>query len=328
MQLDLEAQILQASQIIQNGDLVAFPTETVYGLGANTFDPKAITKIFELKNRPADNSLIVHISSLEMLPQLVNNISETNQKLIDNFWPGPLAIVFPKSKIIPDIVTAGLDTVVIRFPSNPIAQQLIAKCGVPLAAPSVNPSGKPSSTSPQHIRDYFENRIFVLEGEPSEIGLESTVINTLVNPPVILRQGAITQEQVEQVLGIQINIAQKQTPVQSPGMKYRHYAPEAKLELVTLGYNILDKIEFYRKQKLKVGALISTEVYNTLPNTVIAFDLGSQDNYQNISANLYAGLHYFDSQKVDIILAESFQNKGLGIAIMDRLNRAPESSIL
>lgn len=324
MQLDLEAQILQASQIIRNGNLVAFPTETVYGLGANTFDPKAITKIFELKNRPTDNPLIVHISSLEMLPQLVNNISETNQKLIDNFWPGPLAIVFPKSKIIPDIVTAGLDTVVIRFPSNPIAQKLIAKCGVPLAAPSVNPSGKPSSTSPQHIRDYFDNRIFVVEGEPSEIGLESTVINTLEKTPVILRQGAITQDQIEKVLGITVKIAHKETKVQSPGMKYRHYAPKARLELVTLDQNIMSKIKFYLDQNYKVGALVSTEAYNTLPNTVIAFDLGSQDNYQNISANLYAGLHYFDSQKVDIIIAESFQNKGLGIAIMDRLNRASE----
>jgi len=324
MQLDLEAQILQASQIIRNGNLVAFPTETVYGLGANTFDPKAITKIFELKNRPTDNPLIVHISSLEMLAQLVNNISETNQKLIDNFWPGPLAIVFPKSKIIPDIVTADLDTVVIRFPSNPIAQKLIAKCGVPLAAPSVNPSGKPSSTSPQHIRDYFDNRIFVVEGEPSEIGLESTVINTLEKTPVILRQGAITQDQIEKVLGITVKIAHKETKVQSPGMKYRHYAPKARLELVTLDQNIMSKIKFYLDQNYKVGALVSTEAYNTLPNTVIAFDLGSQDNYQNISANLYAGLHYFDSQKVDIIIAESFQNKGLGIAIMDRLNRASE----
>jgi L-threonylcarbamoyladenylate synthase len=259
-----------------------------------------------------------------MLPQLVNNISEINQKLIDNFWPGPLAIVFPKSELIPDIVTAGLETVVIRFPSNPIAQQFIAKCGIPLAAPSVNPSGKPSSTSPQHIRDYFYNKVFVLEGEPSEIGLESTVINALVSPPIILRQGAITQEQIGQVLGTQINIAKKETKVQSPGMKYRHYAPEAKLELIPLGDNILAKIEFYLSQGKKVGALVSSEVYNTINSEVIAFDLGSIENYKDISANLYAGLHYFDSQKVDIILAESFQPQGLGLAIMDRLQRAAE----
>ncbi|MEY2986410.1 MAG: hypothetical protein RJB24_639 [Candidatus Parcubacteria bacterium] len=324
MQLDLEDQIFEASKIIQKGGLVAFPTETVYGLGANAFDPEAIAKIFKLKNRPADNPLIVHISSLEMLPKLVNNISETNQKLIDNFWPGPLAIVFPKSQFVPDIVTAGLNTVVIRFPSNTISQQLIAKCGVPLAAPSVNPSGKPSSTTPQHIRDYFENQIFVVEGEPSEIGLESTVINALEPTPIILRQGAITQEQIGQVLGTQINIAKQETKVQSPGMKYRHYAPEAKLELIPLGDNILDKIEFYLSQGKKVGALVSSEVYNTINSEVIAFDLGSRENYQDISANLYAGLHYFDSQKVDIILSESFQPQGLGLAIMERLQRAAE----
>lgn len=324
MQLDLEDQISEASEIIQNGGLVAFPTETVYGLGANAFNPEAIAKIFKLKNRPADNPLIVHISSLDMLPQLVNKISDINQKLIDNFWPGPLAIVFPKSQLVPDIVTAGLETVVIRFPSNTISQQFIAKCGVPLAAPSVNPSGKPSSTNPQHIRDYFTNKIFVLDGEPSKIGLESTVINALEPTPVILRLGAITQEQIEEVLGVKVNIAQKKAEVQSPGMKYRHYAPEAKLELVPLEENILDKIELYISQGKQVGALVSSEIYNTLPNTVIVFDLGSRENYQNISSNLYAGLHYFDSQKVDIIIAESFQNKGLGIAIMDRLNRASE----
>lgn len=324
MQLDLEDQILEASKIIQKGGLVAFPTETVYGLGANTFNPEAITKIFKLKNRPADNPLIIHISSLEILPKLVTNISETNQKLIDNFWPGPLAIVFPKSQLIPDIVTAGLNTVVIRFPNNSIAQQLIAKCEVPLAAPSVNPSGKPSSTSPQHIRDYFENQIFVLEGEPSEIGLESTVINALEPTPIILRQGAITQEQIEHILEVRVELAQKKTKIQSPGMKYRHYAPEARLELIPLGENILDKIELYLKKGKKVGALVSSEVYNTINSEVIAFDLGSKENYQDISANLYAGLHYFDSQKVDIILAESFQPQGLGLAIMDRLQRAAE----
>jgi L-threonylcarbamoyladenylate synthase len=324
MQLDLESQILEASQIIQNGDLVAFPTETVYGLGANVFDTEAVAKIFKVKNRPADNPLIVHISSLAMLPKLVNNISEANQKLIDNFWPGPLAIVFPKSQLVSDIVTAGLDTVVIRFPSNSIAQKLIAKCEVPLAAPSVNPSGKPSSTSTQHIRDYFKNQIFVVEGEPSEIGLESTVINALVSPPIILRQGAITQEQIEEVIDVSLEVAQKETPVQSPGMKYRHYAPEAKLELIPLGENLLDKIEFHLSQGKKVGVLVSSEIYNTLPSTVIAFDLGSRENYRAISANIYDGLHYFDSQTVNIILAESFQPQGLGLAIMDRLQRAAE----
>lgn len=324
MKLDLDSQIKQGVKIIQNGGIVAFPTETVYGLGANVFDEQAIAKIFETKNRPADNPLIVHISSLDMLSQLVTYISLENQKLIDQFWPGPLSLVFPKSELISDIVTAGLDTVVIRFPSNPIAKQFIAECSVPLAAPSVNPSGKPSSTQIQQIRDYFGNTVFIIDGEPSEIGLESTVINAIPKPPIILRQGYITQEQIEQVLGIKVELSQKTTKIQSPGMKYRHYAPEAKLELVPLTEDIISKIEFYLTQGYKVGALVSSEIHQISPSQVISFDLGSRDNYKTISANLYTGLHYFDSQKVDIILAESFHPEGLGIAIMDRLNKAAE----
>ena len=324
MKLDLDAQIKQGATIIQNSGIVAFPTETVYGLGANVFDEQAIAKIFKLKNRPADNPLIVHISSLEILPQLVNNISIDNQKLIEQFWPGPLSLVFPKSELIPDIVTAGLDTVVIRFPSNSIARQFISECGVPLAAPSVNPSGKPSSTQTQQIRDYFGNKVFIIDDEPSEIGLESTVINTIPKTPIILRQGYITQEQIKQVLGTKVEVSQKTTKIQSPGMKYRHYAPEAKLELIPLNGDIISKIEFYLTQGYKVGALVSSKIYQILPSQVIGFDLGSRNNYKTISSNLYAGLHYFDSQKVDIILSESFHPTGLGVAIMDRLNRAAE----
>ena len=324
MKLDLDEQIKQGVKIIQTGGVVAFPTETVYGLGADIFNEQAIAKIFATKNRPADNPLIVHIGSLDMLSQLLDNISFENQKLIDQFWPGPLSLVFPKSKLIPDIVTSSLDTVVIRFPSDIIAQKFISECGVPLAAPSVNPSGKPSSTTASHIRDYFENKVFLIEGDPSKIGIESTVVNALVNPPIILRQGYINQEQIEQVLNTKVNLSQKTTKIQSPGMKYRHYAPEAKLELVPLGQNIMSRIEFYLDQNYKVGGLVSTQVYNLLPDTVLGFDLGDKNNLDNISANLYAGLHYFDSQEVDIIIAESFPTQGLGVAIMDRLKRAAE----
>lgn len=322
MKLDLDSQILKASKIIQNGGLVAFPTETVYGLGADVFNSEAIAQIFKIKNRPADNPLIVHISSLDMLDKLVVNISTINQKLIDNFWPGSLSIVFPRSQLVPNIVTAGLDTVVIRFPINPIAQKLIQMCGVPLAAPSVNPSGKPSSTKPKHITDYFQNKIFVVEGEQSEIGLESTVINALNNTPVILRQGSISQQQIEKILNTKISLAKKNTEIQSPGMKYKHYAPEAKIELVPLKNSVLSRIKFYISKKYKVGALVSSELYEILPKEILGFNLGSRENYNKISANLYDGLHYFDSQDVDIIIAESFQKQGLGIAIMDRLIRA------
>lgn len=324
--MDNSSQIIEASHILQSGGVVAFPTETVYGLGANVFNTHALEQIFYIKKRPADNPLIVHIASLDMLPQLVQDISPYNQKLIDHFWPGPLGIVFPKSKLIPDIVTAHLDTVVIRFPSNPIAQELINTCGFPIAAPSVNPSGKPSSTHHSHVKDYFGDQVFVIEGDASNIGIESTVITTL-DKPRILRQGAITQAEIEHVLGISLDNATK-TPhlPQSPGMKYPHYAPNAPIHLVLIQDNILDTITTYTKQGYIVGALVSSEIYKHLPDSVIGFDLGSQNDYSTLSARLYDGLHFFDSTAVNLIIAESFQQIGMGVALMDRLSRAASNT--
>lgn len=324
--MDNSSQIIEASHILQSGGVVAFPTETVYGLGANVFNTHALEHIFYIKKRPADNPLIVHIASLDMLPQLVKEISPYNQKLIDHFWPGPLGIVFPKSKLIPDIVTAHLDTVVIRFPSNPIAQELINTCGFPIAAPSVNPSGKPSSTHHSHVKDYFGDQVFVIEGDASTIGIESTVITTL-DKPRILRQGAITQDEIEQVLEISLDhTATTHHLPQSPGMKYPHYAPNAPIHLASIQDNILDTIATYTKQGYIVGALVSSEIYHHLPNSVIGFDLGSQGDYPTLSARLYDGLHFFDSSAVNLIIAESFHPIGMGIALMDRLSRAASNT--
>jgi L-threonylcarbamoyladenylate synthase len=318
----LKSQVQQGVSIIEHGGIVAFPTETVYGLGANVFDEQAIQQIFDTKNRPADNPLIVHISSLEMLNQLVAYISPENQKLMNTFWPGPLGIVFPKSKLVPDIVTAGLDTVVIRFPSHPIAQYFISTCNIPIAAPSVNPSGKPSSTHHNHITDYFGQNVFVIEGNFSDIGLESTVITT-IDKPTILRQGAISQSDIEHILQIPVYIAKQHTSkIQSPGMKYKHYAPNAPIQLIPLEEHILSIIQDYMKKGYRIGALVSSEIYIQLPPSICRFDLGSKNDYKAISAHLYDGLHFFDSQDIDIIIAESFHPIGIGIAIMDRLSRA------
>jgi len=318
----LKSQVQQGVSIIEHGGIVAFPTETVYGLGANVFDEQAIQQIFDTKNRPADNPLIVHISSLEMLNQLVAYISPENQKLMNTFWPGPLGIVFPKSKLVPDIVTAGLDTVVIRFPSHPIAQYFISTCNIPIAAPSVNPSGKPSSTHHNHITDYFGQNVFVIEGNFSDIGLESTVITT-IDKPTILRQGAISQSDIEHILQIPVYIAKQHTSkIQSPGMKYKHYAPNAPIQLIPLEEHILSIIQDYMKKGYRIGALVSSEIYIQLPQNICKFDLGSQNDYEAISAHVYDGLHFFDSQDIDIIIAESFHPIGIGIAIMDRLSRA------
>lgn len=321
--MNYSSQIEQAKHILQSGGVVAFPTETVYGLGANVFDINAIHTIFTIKNRPADNPLIVHIASLEMLGSLVTHISKDNQLLIDAFWPGPLSIVFPKSDLIPDIVTAGLNTVVIRFPRHPMAQDLIQACGFPIAAPSVNPSGKPSSTHHQHVRDYFGEKVFVIEGNASSIGIESTVITTL-DTPRILRKGAISQSDIEKVLSIDLNtpIESYSPLVESPGMKYPHYAPNASLYLIQPQEDIITILQQYQSEGYKLGALVSSEVHSVLPSDIIGFDLGSRDDYSSISANLYHGLHFFDSTSVNLIIAERFENKGLGIAIMDRLIRA------
>lgn len=332
MDAKVESQIQKAKNLLTSGDVVAFPTETVYGIGANVFDISAIKKVFEVKKRPQENPLIAHISSPEMLTTLVTEVSPMNQILIDSFWPGPLSIVFPKRPEVPSIVTAGLDTIVVRFPAHPIAQALITECGFPLAAPSVNPSGKPSSTHQQHVIDYFQEKIFVIEGNFSDIGLESTVISTLDGTPTILRQGAITKEELEHVLGQEVMIAKhtEDAKTTSPGMKFKHYSPRAPIEVIPLSkteeidQTIRDKAFDHLSNGKKVGALVSQETRFSLPPQVVSFSLGPRNNFSTISARLYDGLHGFDLTDVDIILVESFPEEGLGATIMDRIQRAAQ----
>lgn len=332
MDSKIEIQIQKAKNLLTSGEVVAFPTETVYGIGANVFDVSAVKKIFEIKQRPEENPLIAHISSTDMLTTLVSEISPINQILIDSFWPGPLSIVFPKRPEVPSVVTAGLETIVVRYPAHPIAQALITECGFPLAAPSVNPSGKPSSTHQQHVIDYFQDKVFVIEGDFSDIGLESTVITTLHEKPIILRQGAITKEEIEHVLGVEVEISKHSdtSKLTSPGMKFRHYSPRAPLEIIPLSETeeidqaIRDKAFDHLSNGKKVGALVSQETRFSLPPQVVSFSLGPRNNFSTISARLYDGLHGFDLTDVDIILVESFPEEGLGATIMDRIQRAAQ----
>lgn len=215
----------EAAYLIQSGALVAFPTETVYGLGADALNPKAVLKIFTAKNRPADNPLIVHIADLSELSRLVADVSTLTQKIIDAFWPGPLSIVFKKSELVPDEATAGLDTVVIRFPSHPTALQLISMAGTPIAAPSANRSGNVSPTTAQHVLEELDGAIpLILDDGTIEFGLESTVIDCTSSIPTLLRPGSITKEQIEEVVG-PVNVAGDLEKPASPGMKYKHYSP-------------------------------------------------------------------------------------------------------
>ncbi|MDD2499050.1 MAG: L-threonylcarbamoyladenylate synthase, partial [Desulfitobacteriaceae bacterium] len=256
----------RAAQLLRQGEVVAFPTETVYGLGANALEGSAVKKIFIAKGRPSDNPLIVHISSLNQLPPLVKEIPQAARALMKKYWPGPLTLIFPKSEIIPPEITAGLETVAIRMPEHPVAQALIEYAGVPVAAPSANISGKPSPTSGQHVWQDMQGKVaMVLDSGETRVGVESTVLDITRKPPMILRPGGITYEDLQETLG-QVELDQgtgKMKVPRSPGMKYTHYSPAADVFVVARGQDFPDKFEkAYRSlsaEGKKVAVLISEE---------------------------------------------------------------------
>lgn len=327
------SQIRQAAKIIRSGKLVAFPTETVYGIGANALDPYAVKRIFVAKGRPSDNPLIVHISDIADLGILVDHIPESSFDVIDKFWPGPLTIVFKKSKIVPKIVTGGLDTVAIRMPKNKIANMLIAESGTPIAAPSANIAGKPSPTTAKHVINDLSGRIsMVLDGGPTKIGIESTVIDLSRNTPMLLRPGGITLEQLQKVLGkiaIHPIIYGKKTKSahRSPGMKYRHYSPRAKIILIQgtksrVNKKISQLVQYYKNQGLRVG-ILSTEK-NSTKSDMTNF-IGNNPN--RIASNLFKSFREFDDRKIDIVLAQEISQRGIGLGIMNRLGKAAYKKI-
>jgi len=321
---NLEDQVKYASELIKNGEIIAFPTETVYGIGADVYNVEAIKKIYQIKQRPQNNPLIVHISNLKQLNQLVDSYGEKEKLLIKNFWPGPLTILFKKNKLVPDIVTAGSELVAIRMPSNKIALDLINAADTPIVAPSANPSGKPSSTHHNHVYQYFSNKIFCIKGGKTTIGLESTVVSLQENNPNILRLGMVTKLDLEFVLGEKFYIANiSSDKVLSPGMLYKHYAPNAKLFILENIEDFITKINYY-KFKNKVGILASQQTIEklNLDKNILIKNLGDINNLLEISNNLFDKLLEFDSSDVEIILAERFRGSGLGKAIMDKLERA------
>jgi len=315
----------KAAAIIKDGGLVVFPTETVYGLGANVFSDIALAKIFLAKGRPSDNPLIVHISDEKELKNLTDSITDDQQKLINAFWPGPLTIVFKKKDSISDIVSGGLHTIAIRMPSDIFARELIKTSGVPIAAPSANASGRPSGTEAQDIYKELEGRVdMIIDNGSSNIGVESTVVKINNDSALILRPGAITKEMLEKVLSpLPVIFAKEESDLQSsPGTKYKHYAPKYKLEVI-LKEKIKNKAEIIKNKELVVGIITTNQNKDSFkeyePNV---FVLGDENNLEEISKNLYNALRFFDTHKVDVILCQSFPEVGLGVAIMDRLNRA------
>ena len=321
----------EAAALIRAGEVVSFPTETVYGLGADGLNPEAVAKIFAAKGRPNDNPLILHIAQKEAIEQLTTGLNANAKKLMEHFWPGPLTLIVNKSSIVPDAVSAGLETVAVRFPSNKYAQDFIRACGCPIAAPSANISGRPSPTNAQDVLEDMQGKIAgMLDGGNCGIGLESTVVDTTSAVPTILRPGGITYEMLTEVMGaVEIDPAlqgDKNFKPKAPGMKYRHYAPKADLTIIE---GPLEKVvkEINKRAKEKSEAGYKVGVIGT-EETVADYKsgdvkcIGTRADESTIAANLFRILREFDDDQVDYIYSESFDTAGIGSAIMNRLLKA------
>lgn len=327
-----------AAALIRQGGIVAFPTETVYGLGADATNAAAVNRIFEAKGRPSDNPLIVHVASHEDASRVVASIPPLALRLMERFWPGPLTLVLPKRPEVPDIVTCGLATVGVRMPSHPVALALIRAAGTPLAAPSANLSGRPSPTTAEHVLEDLGNRIdLVIDGGETGVGLESTVVDLTVDPPVVLRPGGITVEDLVQVVG-PVSIDRSvhgeefgETP-RSPGLKYAHYAPKAKLILVDgpvmrMQERIRDLAYEYSEEGRRVGIMCSVESRGIYYAPII-LEYGSREDLASIASDLFGTLRAFDRHQTDVILCEGVPAHGLGLAIMNRLIRAASGQVV
>lgn len=333
-----EEALEEAAEVIKKGGLVAFPTETVYGLGANALDPEAVKKVFEAKGRPQDNPLIVHIADYD-LHAYAKEVPDIVNKLTERFWPGPLTIILEKKSIIPDETSAGLSSIGLRMPKNEIALALIKKSGLPIAAPSANLSGKPSPTEVQRCIEDLDGRVdFIIGGSESEIGVESTVLDCTSYPPCILRPGGITLEmlrEIDEKIYIDPAIMEKVTgdfKPKAPGMKYRHYAPKAPVKIIKGDFKktiekINEMVQNYMDRNLKVGIMATDETMDFYPNGEV-ISLGSRENLSSVAHNLFEVLRALDDKKVDIILSEAFEEEGIGIAIMNRLNKAASFDII
>ncbi len=327
-----EEGLRRAGELLKNGGLVAFPTETVYGLGGDAFNPESSRKIYAAKGRPSDNPLIVHICRFEDIYPLVEQVPEAAVKIAEAFWPGPLTMILPKAEKVPPETTGGLDTVAVRFPSHPIARKLIRQGGGYIAAPSANRSGKPSPTKAKYVVEDMDGRIeMIVDGGEVGIGLESTIVDLTVAPPRILRPGFVTQEMLDEVLGHVemdaglIDSESGQAP-KAPGMKYRHYAPAGILTIVEgepqrVATYINGRIAKDKAAGEKTGVLCTQELLESYHADVVKC-VGSYQDENGIARKLFAMLREFDDENVAKIYSESFSAQGLGQAIMNRLLKA------
>ena len=328
--------IRKAANLIRKGEVIAFPTETVYGLGGNALDPSSVSKIYKIKGRPSDNPLIVHIADMSTLRTLVSEIPPKASRIINKFWPGPITLVLKKSRILPEITTGGLNTVAVRMPKNNVALELIKESRAPIAAPSANISGKPSPTNATHVKDDLNGKIkLILDGGSTEIGIESTVIDMTQRTPVILRPGRISKELIEDEIGkvhsynSQLGLHRSRINInKSPGMKYRHYSPNAQVILVEgTEFNAKNKI-IELTQKLKSEdkkVCIMTTSKSLKVNADKVQYMGK--TLDAIARNLFANLREADKNNIDIIIVQGIQYNKAGFAIMNRLKKAAITSI-
>lgn len=327
----------EAGALLKQGALVAFPTETVYGLGANALDSEAAAKIYAAKGRPSDNPLIVHIADMDALPLITAEIPEAAKKLAAKFWPGPLTMVMKKSEVVPYGTTGGLDTVAVRMPAHPIALEMIRHGGGYIAAPSANTSGRPSPTLASHVADDMDGIVpLILDGGAVGIGIESTIVDLTDEIPTILRPGFITKEMLQEVVGeVQIDKgldADSKTPPKAPGMKYRHYAPKAELMIVEGSSEaVVAKINALVKENEDKGictGIIGTEETISRYPTGIVKCMGTRSDELSISSHLYGILREFDESDAQVIYSESFEEGAMGSAIMNRLLKAAGHKII
>ena len=333
-----ETMIEEAGRIIRKGGLVAFPTETVYGLGGDALNPESSKKIYAAKGRPSDNPLIVHIADKRDLYRIVREVPEKAKKLMEAFWPGPLTMIFYKNELVPQATTGGLDTVAVRMPSDWIAAAFIRAAGGFVAAPSANVSGRPSTTTAAHVEEDLSGRIeMILDGGRAVIGLESTIVDMSVEPPVILRPGAVTKEMMEAVIGpLEVDKAiiapDSGVKPKAPGMKYRHYAPRADLavvegstEAVIAAINQL--AEEAEAEGKRVGIIATDETKDRYPKGLV-LSLGARKHEEEIAQHLFEVLRDFDETDVDCIYSEAFDEASIGPAIMNRLLKAAGHKVI
>ena len=327
-----EEQLKAAGEIIKKGGLVAFPTETVYGLGGDGLNRESSKKIYEAKGRPSDNPLIIHISKIEDLERIAEKIPDTAMLLAEKFWPGPLTMVLKKKNIVPGETTGGLKTVAVRMPSHQIAREFISYAGGFVAAPSANLSGRPSPTRGKYVVEDMKGRIeMILIDDSIEIGVESTIVDVTSEVPCILRPGVITKQMLEEVVGVvetdrAVLDPQSKEPPKAPGMKYRHYAPQGELFIIEGEEGkVIEKISSLCKEEeekgRRVGIIATTQSMNRYKSGIVK-NAGDRNHEMEIARTLYRILREFDEEKVEVIYSEAFSEGELGQAIMNRLLKA------